>query len=354
MAADPAFWRGRRVLLTGHTGFKGAWCARWLTTMGADVTGFALPPDTDPNMFELVDTGAVSFLGDLRDRAAVLAAVRQAQPQLVLHLAAQPIVREGYSDPVGTFGTNVMGTVHLLDALRGQQDLQAVLIVTTDKVYENDEQGRAFTEADRLGGHDPYAASKAAAELATASFAQSFFDAAGVPVATARGGNVIGGGDFAADRLVPDIVRALRNNGTLELRNPNATRPWQHVLDCLDGYLTVMQSMITDPDTPLAVNIGPHDPADQRTVAQVTTAMQGALGTAGAWSLDTEESPREMSALALDPALARDRLGWQARLNSDQAIRWTADWYAAWANHADMTSMTDHQIDEYRTQEGRV
>ena len=260
-------------------------------------------------------------------------------------------MRLSYREPVETFATNVMGTVHLLDALRGRRGLAAVLVVTTDKVYENDERGRAFAEGDRLGGHDPYAASKAAAELAVASYARSFFDDAGVPVATARGGNVIGGGDFAEDRLVPDIVRALRAGTAPELRNPRATRPWQHVLDCLDGYLTYVQALVGDPATPRALNIGPHDPADVQTVAQVTAAMQAALGAEGQWSLDAAPQPHEMAALALAPALARERLGWQGRLGSAEAIRWTADWYAAWVNGADMTRTTDDQIAAYRAGE---
>ena len=351
MAADPDFWRGRRVLLTGHTGFKGTWCARWLGEMGAEVTGFALAPDTDPAMAEMVDIGADSIIADLRDRAAVVAAVKQTMPQIVLHLAAQPLVRASYDDPVGTFATNTMGTVHLLDALRDVSDLQAVLIVTTDKVYENDDTGTAFCEDAPLGGHDPYAASKAAAEIAVASFARSFFAEAGVPVATARGGNVIGGGDFADDRLVPDIIRALRAGGTVSLRNPDAVRPWQHVLDCLDGYLTFAQALVERPDAPRALNIGPHDPTDVQTVAQVTRAMHGAMGVPDTWAQDTTPAPHAMATLALNPARARDVLGWQGRMGAADAIRLTADWYAAWVNGADMTAVTDTQIQHYRSLE---
>lgn len=347
MAADPAFWHGRRVLLTGHTGFKGAWCARWLAGMGARVTGFALPPTTDPAMADLVRTGATSILDDLANREAVAGAVAQAAPQLVLHLAAQPLVRASYSDPVGTFATNVMGTVHLLEALRGAPGLEAVLVVTTDKVYENDETGRAFNEDAPLGGHDPYAASKAAAEIVTASYARSFFDPAGVPVATARGGNVIGGGDYAEDRLIPDVIRAGRSGVDPALRNPQAVRPWQHVLDCLDGYLTYAQILATDPGAPRALNIGPHDPTDTRTVAEVAVAVQAALGVPATWSRDTADAPREMALLSLDPARARQTLGWQGRLDADTAIRLTADWYAAWMNGADMTAVTDAQIALY-------
>jgi len=351
MTTDPTFWRNRRILLTGHTGFKGGWAARWLTAMGAQVTGFALPPETDPNLHELIDTGATSILGDLRDRDTVAAAVAQAAPQIVLHLAAQPLVRRSYRDPVETFGSNVMGTVHLLDALRASDGLKAILVVTTDKVYENDGQGRAFSEDDRLGGHDPYAASKAATEIAVASFARSYFDESGVALATARGGNVIGGGDFSEDRLVPDIIRAARSGETLHLRNPGATRPWQHVLDCLDGYFTYLQALATRPDAPRTLNIGPHDPADTRTVAELATAMHAALGTPREWDRDTAPRPHEMAALALDPTAAREKLDWRGRLSSAQAIRLTADWYAAWTNGADMTRATDDQITAYRAGE---
>lgn len=345
MAVDPSFWRGRRVLLTGHTGFKGAWCARWLTLMGAEVTGFALAAD-DPALCRLIDTGAHSIIGDLRDAAAVRRAVENTDPQIVLHLAAQPLVRASYEDPAGTFATNVQGTAHLLDALRENRP-EVVLCVTTDKVYENDESGRAFAEGDRLGGHDPYAASKAAAEIAVRSFALSFYDRVGIPLATARGGNVIGGGDFAEDRLVPDIVRAIRAHAPLVLRNPNATRPWQHVLDCLDGYLTYVQALASDAEAPRALNVGPHDPTDTRTVAELTRAMHDALGAGSGWQQDRSDQPHEMAALALDPTLARTRLGWQGRLSSGDAIRLTAEWYAEWAAGRDVAEITDRQIRAY-------
>ncbi|MEM6663109.1 MAG: CDP-glucose 4,6-dehydratase [Pseudomonadota bacterium] len=334
-------------MLTGHTGFKGAWLARWLQRLGAKVTGFALPAETEPSLHQMIDATDQSHLGDLRDGNAVAKVVAEARPELVLHLAAQPLVRRSYREPAATFATNVMGTVKLLDALRASPDLSAVLIVTTDKVYENDETGRAFAEGDRLGGHDPYAASKAAAELAVASFARSYFDPREVPVATARGGNVIGGGDWSEDRLVPDIVRAARAGESLNLRNPGATRPWQHVLDCLDGYLTYAQSLATRSDTPRTLNIGPHDPADTRTVAQLTAAMHAALGHSGDWTLETAPQPHEMAALALDPSAAHAALGWRGKLSSEDAIRLTADWYAAWVNGADMVAVTDAQIDGY-------
>ncbi len=350
MATDPAFWQGRRVLLTGHTGFKGSWAAAWLSGMGAEVTGIALPPDTDPAMTALVETGAVSMLGDLRDRDTSIRAVGAAQPDTVLHLAAQPLVRRSYREPVETFAANVMGTVHLLDALTRCESVRTILVITTDKVYENDESGCALPESAPLGGHDPYEASKAATEIAVQSYARSFFAERGVAVATARGGNVIGGGDFSEDRLVPDIIRAARAHEPLGLRNPHATRPWQHVLDCLDGYFTFAQALAAE-DAPAAVNIGPHDPGDTMTVEAVTHAMNRAMGVAGDWTLDRAGQPHEMATLALDPTLARKALGWQGRLTSAQAIRLTADWYAAWINGADMTRFTQDQITAYQAGE---
>ena len=235
---DADFWRGREVLLTGHTGFKGGWAAIWLHRMGAKVTGLSLAPDQTPSLYDLARVGELtdSRIVDLRDRAAVAEVVGSKPFDMVLHLAAQPIVRTSIEDPIGTFASNVMGTAHLLDALRAKTP-QAVLCITSDKVYANHETGKAFVEADALGGKDPYSASKAASEIAVHSFARSYFDKAGVPVATARGGNVIGGGDFSRDRLVSDIVRAVRAGQVLTLRHPESTRPWQHVLDCVAGYL---------------------------------------------------------------------------------------------------------------------
>lgn len=344
---DPAFWRGRRVLLTGHTGFKGGWAALWLREMGAEVTGFALPPDTEPSLFAMLgDAAGASILGDLRDRDAVAGAIARARPQIVLHMAAQPLVRRGYADPVGTFGANLMGTVHLLDSLRGAEDLRACLVVTTDKVYENDETGRPFGEHDRLGGHDPYAASKAAAEIAASSFARSYFAPAGVRVATARGGNVIGGGDFAADRLVPDIVRAALSGRPLRLRNPDATRPWQHVLDCLSGYLVYLEALASGRDVPPALNIGPP-PGDVVTVAGIADAMASALDLPGGWTAEPGGGPHEMAALALDPGLAASALGWRGRIAPAEAIRLTAEWYSAWRRGGEMETVTRTQIRDF-------
>lgn len=330
---DPAFWRNKRVLLTGHTGFKGAWAALWLAEMGAKVHGLALAPETEPSLFELA--GIVASLNhhvvDVRDGAAVAAAVAAAKPEIVLHLAAQPLVRRSYREPTLTFETNVMGTAHLLDAVLDSADAghtKAVLVITSDKVYANDDQGRAFCEGDALGGHDPYSASKAAVEMLVHA-SQSRFTATGIALGTARGGNVIGGGDYSEDRIVPDIVRAALHGESVILRNPASTRPWQHVLDCLAGYFVLAEALASDPETPRAVNIGP-DPGTPITVADLAEAIAPALGLREAWRLavDADKQPREMASLSLDPTLARTRLGIRDRLAGRAALEWTAEWYA--------------------------
>lgn len=346
---DKAFWSGKRVLLTGHSGFKGAWASLWLSAMGAEVTGFSLAPETDPNLFELADIQTVvrSHFGDLRDADAVRQVVSEARPEIVLHMAAQPLVRRSYADPVGTFDANVMGTVHLLDALRHQEELQSVLVVTTDKVYENAEQGISFKEEDPLGGHDPYAASKAAAEIVTSSYARSFFEERGVRVATARGGNVIGGGDFSEDRLVPDIWRALKAGKPLMLRNPAAARPWQHVLDCLCGYFTYARGLTERVTLPAALNFGPPHDAPPLTVAELADAVQSALGAEGKWEPANDPGPREMMTLEIDSRKARAVLGWQDQLAGAPCVSWLAEWYRSLNAGEDMRGRTLAQIAAY-------
>lgn len=345
-----SFWSGKRILLTGHTGFKGAWAARWLAGMGARVMGLALPPLPGPNLFELLGQGhlAASHLVDLRDLPAVEDVVHATQPDLVLHMAAQPLVRLSYDDPVGTFGSNVMGTVHLLDALRRLSNPQAILVITSDKVYENDGSGRPHAETDRLGGHDPYSASKAATEMVAASFRYAFFAAQGVRLATARGGNVIGGGDWSADRLVPDIMRALSQNEPVVLRNPGATRPWQHVLDCLDGYFTYLQALASGRDLPSTLNFGPSAETVSFTVAELTDALLAAMGRPAAYRLEAAKGPHEMAKLSIDPACAARVLDWRPRLSSDAMLHLTADWYAAALAGRDMSKLTDAQIVRYQ------
>lgn len=346
---DPAFWAGRRVLLTGHTGFKGAWACAWLRRLGAEVTGLALPPETTPSLFDAAGVAGLcaSHFVDLRDRTAVAAVVAAARPDIVLHLAAQPLVRRSYREPVETFATNVMGTVHLLDALAAFDPAPAViLVVTTDKVYLNDDSGRAFVETDRLGGHDPYAASKAATEIAVASWRDAFLAARGSVVATVRGGNVIGGGDFSEDRIVPDIYRAARRGEALLLRAPDATRPWQHVLDCLCGYLVYAETLARPGTPPLALNIGP-DPAAPITVAEVAATVQAAMGLRGGWRRDTVAGPREMQLLSLDPGLAHATLGWADRLPGHAALAWTADWYARFARGEPASALVGAELARY-------
>jgi CDP-glucose 4,6-dehydratase len=344
---DPDFWRGRRVLLTGHTGFKGSWLAFWLHHLGAEVTGISHAP-SERGLFRMLrlDAQVQTRAMDLRDAPAVAAAVAEAQPELVFHLVAQPSVHRSLVDPAESFAINVLGTVHLLNALRAVPCLSAVLVVTTDKVYADIPDGKARQEADRLGGRDPYSASKAACELATAAMAQSFLAPNGVAVATARAGNVIGGGDFSPGRLVPDVVNAARSGQRLTLRNPDSRRPWQHVLDCLSGYLAYAAALATDPTLPLALNFGPRAHAGP-TVGEIANAMLEALGAPDAWAYAPQPEVRETHVLSLDSTLARHTLGWTDRLPGQRMIAETAAWYRAWAHNADMRAVTLQQITEY-------
>ncbi len=346
----PEFWRGRRVLLTGHTGFKGAWIALWLDRLGARVTGLSLPPEGQPNLFELIapDLSSDSVLLDLRDEAAVHDAVAQADPEVVFHLAAQAIVRRSYRQPVETLSTNVMGTAHLLDALRLCKNLRAALVVTSDKAYANRDTDTAFVETDALGGDDPYSASKAAAEIVTEAYVHSFFAPTGVAVATARAGNVIGGGDWAEDRLVPDIWRAVESGTPLKLRYPDATRPWQHVLEPVSGYLLYVERLAqaTPGDLPSALNFGPP-PTDRLTVAQVAEQILSALGSAQPWQQATGSQPAEKQVLALDAGLADQVLDWRPRLSPTDGLAWTADWYRAFSAGGDARRLTQDQIERY-------
>ena len=291
-AAD--FWRDRRVLLTGHTGFKGAWLHLWLQGMGAEVTGFALEPAADPNLWDIVQGGR-SIIGDIRDTTKVAQVVADTRPHVVIHMAAQALVRESYRDPLGTYATNVMGTANVLQACREARELQCVVIVTSDKVYENHDASQPFVEGDRLGGHDPYSNSKACAELLTNSFRHSFFGD-GPPVAAARAGNVIGGGDWSTDRLIPDCVRSLRSGLPVALRYPHAVRPWQHVMEPLCGYLALAQALVESPTTaPRAVNFGP-DPASFCSVREVVEAFSARFGGKPGWQPDAAAHPAEAQA----------------------------------------------------------
>lgn len=347
---NPDFWRDRRVLLTGHTGFKGSWAALWLEQLGAEVTGLALEPDSDPSLYTLarVEGGLRSLIVDMRDRHGVEAAVRAARPQIVLHLAAQALVRRSIREPVETIATNVMGTTHLLDALRRQTGLEAVLVVTSDKVYANAERGLPFAETDALGGKDPYSASKAAVELVTAAFATSYFDALDIPLATGRAGNVVGGGDFSENRIVPDLVRAALTGETLVLRHPEAVRPWQHVLDCVAGYFIYAEALANREGVPQTLNFGP-EPSEPVTVAEFADALQAALGVAGGWRHEPVEGSVEARHLTLASDTARRLLDWRDRLPGRACVNAVADWYRSWMQGKDMREVTLAQLAAYQS-----
>jgi len=347
---NPSFWSGRKVFLTGHTGFKGAWLSLWLHRMGATVTGYSLAPDTNPNLYEVARVGecVTSVEGDIRDLPALKQAMHQAQPEIVIHMAAQSLVRRSYLEPVDTMATNVLGTVNVLESVRTVGSVKAVVNVTSDKCYQNNESGWGYREIDAMGGHDPYSASKGCAELVTAAWRQSFLSKGHVALGSARAGNVIGGGDWAEDRLVPDIVRAFVAGCPAAIRNPHAVRPWQHVLEPLSGYLTLAQQLV-DQGQNFAEgwNFGPGDD-DTRDVFWIVRHLAELWGNAASWQQDIETTkPHEAQQLRLDCAKARQRLGWRPRLNLSQALGWTVAWYRAHSAHEDMRATTERQINDY-------
>ena len=352
---DRAFWNGRRVFLTGHTGFKGSWLALWLSSLGARVSGYALAPATSPALYEVarVGEGVTSTIADIRDEATLVDAMRAADPEVVFHLAAQPLVRASYREPIATFGTNVMGTAHLLEAARTLPSVRAIVVVTTDKVYDNQEWAWGYKETDTLGGHDPYSASKAAAELVTQSYRRSFFAAPiegrTVGVATARAGNVIGGGDWADDRLIPDLVRSLSSQQPVRVRHPDAVRPWQHVVEPLSGYIRLAERLVTDP-TAFAEgwNFGPEH-ADARSVAWIVDHVTRQWGDDITWGVEPGHHPHETTFLSLDVTKAGTRLGWHPRLDLATALDWTVHWYREHARGADMRAVTLEQLSAYAT-----
>ncbi|MEO8064315.1 MAG: CDP-glucose 4,6-dehydratase [Pseudomonadota bacterium] len=344
MKAFGGVYAGKRVLVTGHTGFKGSWLTFWLKEMGAEVTGLALPPNTAPNHWDLLKLDINDRRGDIRDAAFVAEVVKQANPEVVFHLAAQPLVRESYRDPVGTWGTNLMGTVHLLEACRLTKGVRAIVVVTTDKVYENREWPWGYRETDRLGGHDPYSASKAAAEIAIGSYRKAFFADGGPLLASARGGNVIGGGDWSQDRLIPDLIRATQAKGRLEIRSPGATRPWQHVLECLTGYLLLCQHLLGGGARYAeAWNFGPGV-EDNRTVAEILTQLRS-YWPGLEWFTTSQSQPHEANLLYVDNAKSHAALGWKPVWNLQHCLEATAGWYRAWYENSRVESGV--QLDTY-------
>ena len=354
MAMTSAFWQGKRVFLTGHTGFKGGWLTLWLNAMGARVTGYSLAPETEPNLFTRADVGngIDSIIGDIRDAANLRGAMERARPDVVIHMAAQPLVRESYLRPVETYETNVMGTINVLEAMRSVSTVRAAVMVTTDKCYENREWEWGYRENEPMGGYDPYSSSKACAELVTSAYRNSFFNPAkyaehGVAIASARAGNVIGGGDWAADRLIPDIVRAIRRDEAVKVRSPHAIRPWQHVLEPLAGYLALAERLYTDgTEFASAWNFGPHD-SDARPVEYIVDEMVRQWGDGASWRLDTDLHPHEATYLKLDCSKARARLNWHPRWNLKTALEHIVSWYKAEARGEDMRAFTLNQIDRF-------
>ena len=354
MVADPSFWLGKRVLLTGHTGFKGAWLALWLTDLGAEVTGFSLPPPTAPSLFE---TARVSELvrhvpGDVRDLASLSETMKTARPEIVIHMAAQSLVRLSYDQPAETYDINVMGTVNVLEAVRRVGGVRAVVCVTSDKCYENRETNQAYVESDAMGGYDPYSSSKGCAELVTSAYRRSFFNPDkqgehGAGVASGRAGNVIGGGDWAKDRLVPDLMRAFSTGTRPVIRFPGAIRPWQHVLEPLSGYLLIAERLYEGKaGAAEGWNFGP-DENDAKPVGWIADTLSRVWGEGAGWDLSGEPQPHEAHYLRLDCGKAERDLGWRPAWPLPEGLRHTVDWYRANARDEDMRAFTRAQIGEY-------
>lgn len=355
MAVNHAFWRGKRVFLTGHTGFKGGWLSLWLERLGADVTGYALDPPTEPNLFDVagVSRGMHSIIGDIRIGEDLAKAVREARPEIVFHLAAQPLVRYSYQAPVETYSTNVLGTVHLLEAVRQCRDVRAVVIVTSDKCYDNKEWIWGYRENDPMGGYDPYSSSKGCAELVTSAYRTSYFHPDkygehGVAIASGRAGNVIGGGDWAQDRLVPDILRAIAEGHPAVIRNPNAFRPWQHVLEPLSGYMLLAERLAGagGVDYGGGWNFGPTDEG-VRSVQWVTERLTRKWGAGANWRLDNDSLLHEAHHLKLDCSKATALLGWRSTWSVATAIDRIVDWHTALNAGGDVKSYSLQQIAEY-------
>jgi CDP-glucose 4,6-dehydratase len=354
MMPSRTFWNGRRVLLTGHTGFKGSWMALWLEALGAEVTGYALPPPTEPSLFEQasVAKSVLSIFADIRDFERLKIAINDCRPEVVIHMAAQTVVRRGYEDPIETYSTNVMGTVNLFEALRQLQHHCAVVNITSDKCYHNREWVWGYRESDAMGGQDPYSNSKGCAELVTCAYRDSFFPPSahpshGVALASARAGNVIGGGDWTADQLIPDLMRAFLAKEACLIRNPAATRPWQFVLEPLQGYLVLAERLLEDPKTfASGWNFGPSDD-DAKPVSWIADKLVRSWGTGAKWTHDSSEHPHEAQLLKLDASKAKYYLNWNPVLPLSSALEWIVTWYRSFEERADLAQVTRSQISQY-------
>ena len=350
LQTNPAFWQGKRVLLTGHTGFKGSWLSLWLQAMGAVIRGVALQPSTEPALFNTaqVAEGMDHQIADIRDYAAMQALMHEFQPEIVIHMAAQPLVRLSYQQPIETYATNVMGTVHVLEAARHAGSVRAIVNITTDKCYENREWVWGYREDEPMGGHDPYSNSKGCAELVSSAYRRSFLKDAGIAMATARAGNVIGGGDWAADRLVPDILRALERREPVLIRNPHAIRPWQHVLEPLSGYLLLAERLHEHGQVDAeGWNFGPRD-EDARPVQWIVEHLCANWSHGATWSLQPGEHPHEANFLKLDISKARQRLHWTPRWSLETALTRITEWHQAWLTKQDMRALCLQQISQYQ------
>lgn len=351
---DASFWKGKRVFITGHTGFKGSWLTLWLHSMGAVLKGFSLNPPTEPSLYESASVGNFidSTIGDIRNYDLLYAAIDEFRPEIVFHMAAQPLVRLSYDEPIETYSTNVMGTVHLLEAVKRVGGVKAVVNITSDKCYENREWVWGYREHEAMGGYDPYSNSKGCAELVASAYRNSFFNEKeyakhGVALASVRAGNVIGGGDWAKDRLIPDILRSFENQQTVIIRNPHAIRPWQHVLEPLSGYITVAQRLYQDgPEFAEGWNFGPRED-DAMPVQFIVETMVKLWGEGAVWHLDGNEHPHEAHYLKLDCSKARMQLDWQPRWNLVETLGRIVNWHKAWINHEDMLALTRNEIIEY-------
>lgn len=348
----PAFWQNKRVLVTGHTGFKGSWLSLWLQSMGANVCGLALTPPTSPALFDIAGVAEhmAHHVVDIRDYEQVHAVMAGFQPEIIFHMAAQPLVRLSYQQPVETYATNVMGTVHVLEAARHVGSVKAIVNITTDKCYENREWAWGYREDEPMGGHDPYSNSKGCAELVSSAYRKSFLQQAGIAMATVRAGNVIGGGDWALDRLVPDILRALQNGQPVAIRNPHAIRPWQHVLEPLSGYLLLAERLYQHGQQDAeGWNFGPRD-EDAQPVQWIVEKLCEAWGNHATWTLQAGDHPHEANYLKLDISKARQRLSWTPRWPLQTALQHIAEWHKAWLDGQDMRAMCLKQINLYQTQ----
>ncbi len=352
---DTSFWREKRVLVTGHTGFKGGWLCFWLKNLGAQVAGYALAPPTNPNLFETADIagGMQSISGDVRDLNRLKTAVTEFRPEVVFHLAAQSLVRRSYADPIETYTTNIMGTLNVLEAVRRAGGVRAIVNVTSDKCYENKERSRGYREDEPLGGYDPYSSSKACAELVTAAYRNAYFNPAdsgghSVALASARAGNVIGGGDWAQDRLIPDVMRAFLAGKPVAIRNPHATRPWQHVLEPSSGYLMLAEQLWREGARfAEAWNFGP-DESDTKPVQWVVEKVAQAWGRPGAWRADKGNHPHEAALLALDCSKAKEKLGWRPRWSLDRALNAVNEWYQAYRDGKEVVQVMLRQVAQYQ------